>query len=172
MRSTSLIAGALAVAATTIPFGAGGAAQAGESTTTHERGIVVECTGTVHGRDVFASLYENDTFGNTIQVVIGHDGEQVGGSRSDADGFRSGRQVRGALRVDGSRALITGTARRIGDRTPVNETYDDAGQRITTTGFHRDLLTRVTITWQRRTAPLDCGTAFRYDLTVVKEPIV
>lgn len=171
MRSTSLIAGALAVAATAIPFGTGGAAQARQATT-HERGIVVECTGTVHGRDVFASLYENDTFGNTIQIVIGDDGEQVGGSRSDADGFRTGRQVQGAMRVDGNRALITGTARRVGHRTPVNETYDDAGQRITTTGFHRRLATDVTITWRHRTAPLDCDTAFRYDLTVVKEPIV
>ena len=172
MRSSQLITGVLAVVATTVPSGLGVAAQASEPTTTHERGIVVECTGTVHGRDVFASLYENDTFGNTLQIVIGDDGDQVGGSRPDADGFRTGRTVRGAMSVDGNRAFVAGTARRVGHRTTVDETYDDAGQLVTTTGFHRRLATEVTITWRHRTAPLDCDPAFRYDLTVVKQPIV
>ncbi len=183
MRSTQLITGALAVIATTVPFGIGGAAQAGQPTaptsrtttgdvtTTHERGIVLECTGSIHGRDVFTSVYENNTFGNVLQVVIGDDGDQVGGSRSDRDGFLDRGRVRAAMKVDGTRALISGSARRVGDRIPVSEELDDAGQHVTSTGFHRSLDTDLRMTWRRATVPLDCATAFAYRLTVTKEPI-
>ena len=170
MRSTQLITGALAVVATTALTGVGGAAQAAETTTTHERGIVVECTGTIDGRDVYASLYENDTYVNVLQVLVGDDAGQVGGSRQDRDGFLDQGRVTAAMKVDGRRALITGTARRVGDRIPVSEEYDDAGQHITTTGFHRSLDTDLTLSWRGDRAPLDCATAFAYRLTVVKEP--
>ncbi|WP_395656332.1 hypothetical protein [Nocardioides sp.] len=171
MRSTQLITGVLAVVATTVPLGIGGAAQAGEATTTHERGIVVECTGTVHGRDVFTSVYENDTFANVLQVLVGDDEQQVGGSRTDRDGFLDHGRVRAAMQVDGKRALVTGTARRVGDRIPVSEEQDDAGQHVTATGFQRSLDTDLTLTWRGATVPLDCATAFAYRLTVTKEPI-
>ena len=181
MRSTQLITGALAVVATTVPIGIGGAAQAGQPTTTttttttptttHERGVVVECTGTTHGRDVFASVYENNTFGNTLQIVVGDDDEQVGGSRNDRDGFVDHGRVRAVMKVDGRRALISGSAHRVGDRIPVSEEQDDAGQHVTSTGFHRSLDTDLRLTWRGATVPLDCATAFAYRLTVTKEPI-
>lgn len=172
MRSTPLIMGALAVAATSALVGAGGAAHAGEPTTTRERGIVVECTGTVHGRSIYASLYENDTYANVLQVLIGDDDHQVGGSREDRDGFLERGQVTASMKVDGTRARITGTARRVGDRLPVHDEYDDAGQHITATGFHRSLDTDLRLTWRGRSVPLDCDTAFAYRLSVTKESTV
>jgi hypothetical protein len=168
MRYNQLTTGALAVAATTSLFGLGGAAQASEPTTTRERGVVIECSGTVHGRSVYASLYENNHYGDELQILIGDD-EQVGGSRRDRDGFVDGRVVRAAMRVDGRRALIAGTARKVGSLIPVQDQYDDAGQHITADGTHRRLATDLTLTWRKRTVPLDCDTAFAYDLRVTKE---
>ena len=165
----------LAIAATTALIGLGGTAQpvqqATEPTTTHERGVVMECTGTLQGRSVYTSVYENDTYANVLQVLIGDGDRQVGGSREDRDGFVDHGRVTAAMKVGGRRALITGTARRVGDRIPVSEEYDDAGQHITTTGFHRSLDTDLRIAWRGHSAPLDCATAFAYRLTVVKEPI-
>ncbi|HEU5036174.1 MAG TPA: hypothetical protein VFT70_04160 [Nocardioides sp.] len=172
MRSTQLITGAMAVVATTALTGFGGAAQADEPTTTHERGIVIECTGTIDGRAVYASLYENRTFGNEIQVLVGDDNHQVGGSRQDPDGFLRKGRVRGTMTVGGDRAVVKGTAHRVGDRIPVSEEYDDAGQHITTTGVHRSLDTGLRLVWRGDTAPLQCDTAFAYRLKVVKESTV
>lgn len=176
MRTTSpltgLITGALAVVATSGLIGLGAPATAGEPTTTRERGIVIECTGTIKHRPVYTSLYENDTVRNTIQILIGDDGHQVGGSRDTDRDFRDGRKVRGVLKVGSSRALVEGTARKVGDPIAVHEEQDDAGQHITIDGFHRRLKTGLTLTWKGASAPLACGPAFVYDLQVTKESTV
>lgn len=171
MRSTQLTAGALVLVASTGLVGLGGAATAGEPTTTHELGIVVECTGTIKGRPVYTSLYENNVFGNTIQILIGADGHQVGGSRSTDRDFLENQRIRGVLKVAGKRALVAGAAHRVGHRKAVHDEFDDAGQHITVDGFHRRLHTEATLTWKGATAPLDCPNAFVYDLHVTKEPI-
>src|SRR4051812_37864799 len=119
MRSTPLITGALAIVATSALTGWGGTAYAGEPTTTHERGIVIECTGTIKHRAVYASLYENNTAGNTIQILIGDDNHQVGGSRETQRDFLRAKQVFGAIRVGGDRATIAGHAARHGKRIAV-----------------------------------------------------
>jgi hypothetical protein len=172
MRSTQLITGALAVVATSGLIGQGFPASAGEPTTTRERGLVIECTGTIKGEPVYTSLYENDTVRNTIQIVIGDDDHQVGGSRDTDRDFRDGRQVRGTLEVAGRRALVEGTARKVGERVAVHEEHDDAGQHITIDGFHRRLATDLTLSWKGATAPLTCDNAFLYDLQVTKESTV
>lgn len=176
MRTTSpvtgLITGVLAVVATSGLVGLAAPATASEPTTTRERGIVIECTGAIKGRDVYASLYENDTVRNTIQILIGDDGHQVGGSRDTDRDFRDGRQVRGVLKVAGRRALVEGTARKVGERVAVHEEHDDAGQHITVDGFHKRLHTDLTLTWKGATAPLTCDNAFVYDLQVTKESTV
>jgi hypothetical protein len=167
----------LALAATAALIGLGTAAQTAHAataptTTTRERGIVVECTGSIHGRSVYTSLYENNRYANVLQVLVGDDENQVGGSREDRDGFLERGRVKAAMKVDGRRALVSGTAHKVGPRIPVSEEYDDAGQHITSTGFHRSLDTDLTLTWRGRTVPLDCDTAFAYRLKVVKEPTV
>ena len=176
MRSTpftpGLVTGALAVVATSGLIGLGAPAPAGEPTTTRERGLVIECTGTIKDRPVYTSLYENDTVRNTIQILIGDDDLQVGGSRDTDRDFRTGRKVRGTLKVGDSRAVVAGTARKVGDRIAVHEEHDDAGQHITVDGFHRRLKTDLTLTWKGATAPLTCDNAFLYDLQVTKESTV
>jgi hypothetical protein len=145
---------------------------AATSTTTHERGIVVECTGTFGRRPVYTSLYENNAHGNVIQVLVGRDGHRVGGSRSDADGFLHHGRVRGAMKVGPGRAVVRGTAHAVGDPIPVSEEHDDAGEHITATGTNRSLATHLRFVWQDRRVPLTCATAFRYDLQVTRESTV
>jgi hypothetical protein len=171
MRSNQLITGVLATVATSSLIGMGGAAQAGEPTTTNEKGIVLECSGTWRGESVYASLYENNLYGNVIQIVVG-DGEGAGGSRETTKPFVEGRQVRGALRLDGSRARVEGTARAVGRRTTVHEEHDDAGQHITIDGTHRRVVSDLAFTWKGKTVPLDCADSFVYNLQVTKESTV
>lgn len=172
MRSTPLITGTLAVVATSGLIGLGNAAQASEPTTTREKGIVLECHGTIRGRAVYASLYENNTVANTIQILVGDDDQQVGGARDTARDFLDGRAVRGILKVDGRRALIEGTAHRVGRKVAVHEEHDDGGQHITVDGTHRRLANDLELTWKGATVPLDCDEAFAYDLQVTKESTV
>lgn len=171
MRSTTLITGALAVAATSSLFGWGTAAYAGEPTTTNEKGILLECSGTWRGKDVYTSLYENSPYGNTIQIVI-DGGDVAGGSRDTTQAFKVGRDVRGVLKLKGKKAIVEGTARAVGSKTPVHEEHDDAGQHITIDGTHRRLANDLTLTWKGTTVPLDCDNAFVYDLQVTKESVV
>ena len=179
MRKNQSVGG-LAVLATSALMGLGiatpasaltAAGEAGTTTTTHERGNVIECTGTIKGRSAYVSVYENNTYANVIQVLIGDDGDQVGGSREVEEGFIHAKQVYGALEVGGKRAVVEGHASRYGKRIPVHETYDDAGQHITVDGFHRRLAKDLTLTWRKKTVPLTCDNAFFYRLTVTKEDI-
>jgi hypothetical protein len=171
MRSNQLITGVLAAVATSSLIGMGSAAQAGEATTTPEKGIVIECSGTWRGEHVFASLYENNLHGNTIQVVVG-DGDAAGDSRSTRRDFVDGRAVRGVLKLDGRRALIEGRAHAVGKKSAVHEEHDDAGQHITVDGTHRRLASKLALTWKGTTVPLDCADSFVYDLQVTKESTV
>ena len=139
------------------------------ATTTHERGIVLECTGRLAGKRVFASLYENDAFVNVIQVVIGDDG--TGASREVERGFLDDGRVRGSVRIDGKRALVTGTAHRVGARIRVHEEHDDAGQHITADGYHRRLANDLVLTYAGRTRPLTCNPAFAFNLQVTREDV-
>lgn len=168
MRPTQLtIVTAALVAGTALA----GPANAQDTTTTHERGNVIECTGTIKGKPIYASLYENDVYANVIQVVIGDGDGQVGNSKEVADGFIEDKQVYGALKVGGKRAVIEGHASRHGKRIAVHDEFDDAGQHIVVDGFHRRLATDLTMRWRHRTVPLSCGTAFHYDLTTTRTDI-
>jgi len=138
------------------------------STTTHEFGYVIECTGRIHGRRAWTSLYENNTAANVIQVNIGGDRNPLGNSREVADGFVHARQVFGSVRVGGDRAVVEGHASRLRHRTQVHEEYTDAGQEIVVDGYHRRLAKDLTLTWRHRTVPLTCDNAFFYDLQVTR----
>lgn len=140
-----------------------------EPQTTRERGIVVECAGTWRGEEVHTVVYENDQYTNHIEVIIG-DAEDGGvwKSRDTTEDLWSARRVEATLRLDGKRATIAGTARKVGDRIAVHEEHDDAGQHITVDGFHKLLRNDLELTYRRTTVPLECDTAFFYDLQVTK----
>ena len=167
MRST-MITGALAVVATTALMG--GAAVAQEPTTTHEHGIVLECTGTLGDREVWTSIYENNTVKNVVQVVVGDNG--LGASRESSRAFKDGRDVRATLKLAGKRVVLDGTAKVVGKKTAIHEEHDDAGQHITIDGTHRRIVSDLTMTWKQRTVALTCDNAFAYDLQVTKESTV
>ena len=162
----------LALAVTAALIGLPGAAQAAAPTVTHERGIVLECTGTIKQRPVYASLYENSAYQNVLQILIGKDGHQIGGGREPKAKFLNGKRVTATMKVGGDRARVAGTAARYGKRIAVHESFDDAGEHIVVDGFHRKLRNDLTFTWRGRTVPLDCDTAFAYDLQVSRESTV
>lgn len=137
--------------------------------TVRERGLAVDCTGSFRGHEVFTSVYENDAYTNVVQVVLR---EGVGGSRQTRAPFVDGRDLRASLRVDGARAVVVGTVRRVGERTPVSEVREDAGQRITVEGWNRPLRADLVLRRAGRSVPLTCTDGFAYDLQVTREDIV
>jgi hypothetical protein len=171
MRTIQLTLASLAVAATSALIGLGVTAPANAvtagTTTDHETGNLIECSGKLNGKQVYASLYENDLYTNVIQVVIGDDG--TGSSREVARGFLEDGKVRGSVKVDHRLAVVKGTAHRVGKKIAVHEEHDDAGQHITVDGFHRRLANELTLTYGKRTVPLECVNAFYYNLQVTKE---
>lgn len=140
-------------------------ADAPASETTRERGVVLDCSGTYRGEEVYVSVYENDTYANVFQVVVGEDG---GVSRESEQGFVEKKQVRATIKLDGRKVLVSGTAKPYGKKISVHEEHDDAGQHIVVDGVHRKLRTDLTMRWKGRTVDLTCGDAFRYDLEVTK----
>ena len=137
-----------------------------------ERGIVLECSGDAHGLQVWTSVYENQRYGNTVQVVLGDPDDGNGNSKNTDEKFVVDGVVKATVKVDGKRALIEGVVQRHGARTPVYEEYEDAGFLIKTRGYHRQLLTDMGARYAGTSVPLACDTAFVYDLEVKKIPIV
>jgi hypothetical protein len=134
--------------------------------TVRERGVVLECTGTAHGLAAYVNLYENDRYGNYLQVILDDDPE-LAASREPKDILSDG-EVRTAIRIDGHKASVTGTVHRVGKRKHVHEEIDDAGQHIVSDGFHRRLATDLVLTYRGTTVPLDCAPAFAYNLRTTK----
>jgi hypothetical protein len=140
----------------------------GTTTTHRERGIVLECSGEADGLAVYASLYENDKYGNVLQVVLGEDN---GRSKNVKRPFLEDGKVRGTITIDGAKAKIRGTAETVGKKKKVHEVHDDAGYLITIDGTHRRLANDLVLTYDGSRVPLTCASAFRYDLMVTKEQV-
>jgi hypothetical protein len=136
-----------------------------------ERGIVLECTGNAHGVEVYASLYENQRYGNTLQVVLGDPDDGNGASKETDQKFVVDSVVKASVKVGGRRVLIEGIAERHGPRTRVYDEYEDAGFLIKTRGYHRRIVTDMGARYAGRSIPLACDTAFAFDLEVKKIPV-
>jgi hypothetical protein len=165
LAAAGLLATALAGVVT------GPAAQAAAPEWKSERGIVIECAGDAHGIQVWTSVYENQRYGNTVQVVIGDPDDGNGASKNSDTKFLVDGVVKASVKVDGKRALIEGAAERRGARTAIYEEYEDAGFLIKTRGFHLRLVTDLGARYAGTSIPLACDTAFYYDLEVKKIPI-
>ena len=170
-RSRGLVAAGLLAGALTGAVSTGTPAQAAAPEWKSERGIVIECRGDAHGVQVWTSVYENQRYGNTVQVVIGGPDDGNGNSKNSDEKFLVDGVVHASVKVDGKKAVIKGTAERYGARSKVYEEYDDAGFLIKTRGFHRQLDTDLVATYAGKTVPLTCDPAFYYDLEVKKIPI-
>ncbi|GAA1772610.1 hypothetical protein GCM10009795_018410 [Nocardioides hankookensis] len=181
---TQLLTGALAVAATSALIGLGtapGSAQTLDPTpdpmtpgVTHERGILMACTGDLGSRPVRVNLYENRTYGNYLEVQLGEGGgaDEVGVSRQVKKPFVTRGSVRAAASLDGTKVRVTGTAVATTKVKKVREVVEDAGLRIVSKGTHTRLRDDLVLTYGTRSAELDCGDAFVYRLTVTKTSIV
>ena len=144
----------------------------GTPTTERERGIVLECRGEADGLNAYASLYENDKYGNVLQVVLGGPDAGNGRSKEPKRPFLEDGKVRGTITIDGAKAKIRGTAEKVGPKMKVHEVHDDAGYLITIDGTHKRLATDLVLSYDGTRVPLTCDPAFRYDLMVTKQPIV
>jgi len=143
--------------------------RAAEPASSTERGVVMECTGSRHGLDAYASLYENDLYGNTVQVVLDDDPARSA-SRRPQD-VLAGGVVRAGVMIAGHRVRIRGSAHRVGRRLPVHEVTDDAGQHIVVDGIHRRLATDLVLRYAGTRVPLSCAPAFFYRLEVTRTGI-
>ena len=147
-------------------------AQAADPEWKSERGIVIECQGDRRGIQVWTSVYENQRYGNTVQVVIGDPDDGNGNLRNTDDKLLVDGFVKASVQVNGKKAVIKGAADRYGARTKVYEEYDDAGFLVKTRGFHRRLRTDLVARYDGLVVPLTCDPAFFYDLEVKKIPVV
>ena len=169
--SRGLAAAGLLATAIVAGISTTGSAQAAAPGWKKERGIVIECTGDKHGVQVWTSVYENQRYGNAVQVVIGDPDDGNGNLRETRETFLVDGVVKASVKVSGRKAVIKGTAERYGARTKVYEEYDDAGYLIKTRGFHRQLRTDLVARYAGKVVPLTCDPAFFYDLEVKKIPV-
>jgi hypothetical protein len=170
--TNSGLAAAGLLASALVGLAGSGSAAADTPQWEQERGIVLECTGDAHGVQVYASLYENSRYGNTVQAVLGDPDDGNGASKETDQKFVVDSVVKASVKVDGKRVLIEGVAERHGPRTKVYDEYEDAGYLIKTRGYHRRIVTDMGARYSGRSVPLACDTAFAYDLEVKKIPIV
>lgn len=148
-----------------------GAARAAAHEWEKERGIVIECQGDARGVQVWTSVYENQRYGNSVQVVIGDPDDGNGNLRNTDKKLLVDGAVNAWVKVGGEKAVVRGTAERYGARTKVYDEYDDAGFLIKTRGFHRQLHTDLVAKYAGKVVPLTCDPAFFYDLEVKKIPV-
>lgn len=166
MRSTRSTSLTLTAAAALIGLGIApaSAAPAPESETHRERGFVLECRGTAEGHEAYVALYENDVYGNYLQVVLDDDPKRAA-SREPADIFTHG-DVKVGVKIRGRQARVVGGIGRLDRRTPVHEEHDDGGQAIVIDGTHRQLVFDLGLLYRGRSFQLLCDPAFYYDLQV------
>ncbi len=136
-----------------------------------ERGIVLECTGAKSGLEISTVVYENSRYGNTVQVRIGGPESEKAATRVTDDKFLVDGALRATVKVAGLRAVVKGTAERVGPRIPVSESFDDGGYVVKNRGYQRQLRTKLVAKYDGKIVPLTCAPAFYYNLETKKVPI-
>jgi hypothetical protein len=172
MRTTTFataVAGLASAACLTTPAEAADSATGG-STTEHQRGVVLECTGSNRAHSAYVDLYENNLHGNYVQVVLDAN-PRLAASRQPADIWNAG-DVRTGVTIKHERARIVGTAPRTGRRHHVHGENDDAGNHIVSDGFHRRLDDHLVLRYDGHRMALSCSPAFFYSLDVTTTPTV
>jgi hypothetical protein len=138
------------------------------STTEHQRGVVLECTGANRMHSAYVDLYENDKHGNFLQVVL-DENPKLAASRAPADIWTAG-EVRTRIMIGHKRARIVGAAPKVGRRHHVHEENADAGNLIVSDGFHRRLKDDLVLKYDGHRIALSCAPAFLYSLDVTTTP--
>jgi len=139
--------------------------QATPTSTQVETGIVVEATGSYAGHDVLVLLYENERYGNSLQVVLDPENDVIGWTEQEAPFVVDGR-VDTDVTVDGRTARLTGTVVRTGETSKVVDPVQDGGEQIVTRGKHTQLDADLVLEFAGSSIPLEAAPAFAFDLDV------
>ncbi|MFC7495016.1 MULTISPECIES: hypothetical protein [unclassified Nocardioides] len=175
---TQLVTGALAVVATSALVGLG-ASTAGAQTpdpsaagTTHEVGTVIECAGFAGKVPVRVNFYENETYGNTLEVLV-HDGtrREAGRTVETKKPFVVGEDVLARTRVAGKKIRFHGTTEPTGKVKRIRDVRDDGGLHIVARGTHTILDPKIVATYAGTAGKLTCDNAFHFNLEVTKTPV-
>lgn len=135
---------------------------------TKEKGLVIEGHGKNGSRTAYVSVYENNLFGNHLQVSIN---DKHFGSKVTEKAFVTDGVLVAKVMVNGYRAVITGTVAENGEPSELREVMNDNNYKIITKGTNQPLLVDAKLTYRGRTYRLAADTAFAYDLTVKKVPL-
>lgn len=170
MRSSTRRALATLAIAGTLPLSTATAAHA-ETTTVHEKGLLIECTGTWEDQPVHVSVYENRAYVNELVIAIGDEDDEVFLVENPEDRMVTRGEVHESGRLDGRKFALAGPVVRDGDVVEVHEEFVDDGQQVVVDGVHKPLAADLELTWRKRDAVLDCSNAFRFDLQVSRTPV-
>jgi hypothetical protein len=183
MRSTQLISGALAVAATSALIGLGAAPGNAQTLdarpdpmtpgVTHERGVMFDCTGTLGRQPIRVNLYENRTYGNYLEAQYGEgDRHEVSIAQQRKRPFLRDGKIRVKVSLAGKQLSVTGSAAPTKKTTRIHDVVEDAGLRIVSEGVHRRLAHDLTVTYGGRSTTLACDPAVAFRLKVTKTSLV
>ncbi|QNN52347.1 hypothetical protein [Nocardioides mesophilus] len=127
-----------------------------------QRGLVIEATGVLDGEPVGVSLYENQKYGNSVQVFF-PETDEVGAVEQSAPFVVDGR-LDVTVDVDGRTVVLRGVVTETGT-TKVVEPVQDNGEQIISRGTHSELQADLAITVGGLSTPLEAS-AFGFDLDV------
>lgn len=161
-------AAVLGTVALATPAGAQDDTTTGEGSTTRERGLVVECSGTWRDQPVLVTVHEDHPDLRELVLAVGKDDEEVVKVRTPGHRLVRHRGLRETGWLGGRRFDLDGVVVRDGEPVEVHEEHDDAGQHVVVDGVHHPLAATLTLTWRHRATTLGCADAYRYDLTVTR----
>lgn len=137
-------------------------------TVEHQSGIVLECAGSAGDVSAVATVYENQMYGSSLQVVLGDPEEDRIGSVEQTEPFVVDGAMDASVEIQGETATVAGTVAPTGRPEKLTEPIQDAGEQIISQGTHTRLATDLALTVGQTTVPLECAPAFAYDLEVRK----
>lgn len=150
----------------TVAAGPTGATQAPTRTSVErQNGVVIEAFGEHAGTPVAVYLYENSTYGSSVQVVLDAEQDLIG-SLEQPQPFIVGGAVDVALDVQGHDVVLTGTVTESGESARTVDPRQDAGEQIVTRGTRTPLLADLSLTVGGSAVPLEAAPAFAFDLEV------
>jgi hypothetical protein len=135
-------------------------------TVEQERGIVLEGSGEADGLAASTTVYENDRYGNSVQVVLGDPDDDRIGYAEQAQPFVVDGHLTATVEIDGRPAVLSGTVVASGRPERLVDPGQDAGEQRVVRGTHTALVTDVTLSYDGTTVPLQFAPAFAYDLEV------
>jgi hypothetical protein len=128
-----------------------------------QRGLLIEASGTFEGQPVAVSLYQNQQYGNFLQVVFPE--SDVIGALEQSAPFVDNGVVDFAVDVQGENAVLAGTVTET-EVTKVVEPLQDNGEQLVSKGTRTMLDADLTLTYRGVTIPLEAAPAFSFDLDV------